>query len=135
MKAKSMFLLLAATLLTFSSQAQMADRQLERPVAQGPTATTAEELTREMVNRLRLNEVQYMKLLPVNRTRLARLSTINHQYKKDEATRTAKVAELDAYYQQECSRILTPSQLSQLHGGEQSQPSTAPATAAGNGLG
>ena len=45
--------------------------------------------------------------------------------------RAAKIAELEAQYEQECSRILTPSQLSQL---QSEQPATTP-TGSGNGLG
>lgn len=86
-----------------------------------------------MSNRLRLNEGQYLKLLPLNRTKLASLTTINHAYKNDEATRAAKIAELEAQYEQECSRILTPSQLSQLQQNN-GQPTTTPVNT-GNGLG
>jgi hypothetical protein len=131
---KSIFplLTLGLGLLTFSANAQMADRLHPEPASrQMPTNPT--EYTRAMANRLHLNEAQYLKLLPVNRTRMARLTAINRQYKNDETTRAAKIAELDSYYEQECSRILTPSQLSQLQH-EKPQPATQPAET-GNGLG
>ncbi|OGX83238.1 hypothetical protein BEN47_17700 [Hymenobacter lapidarius] len=88
-------------------------------------------LTREMTNRLRLNEGQFLSLLPLNRTKLVGLKSINREYRNDEATRAAKIAELEAQYEQECSRILTPSQLSQL---QSEQPASTP-TGSGNGLG
>ena len=40
------------------------------------------------------------------------------------------MAELEAQYQQECSRILTPSQLSQLQNNKSTQPAQT-----GNGVG
>lgn len=120
-------------LASFSSKAQMADRLTERPTAAQATATAAVAVTRDMTNRLRLNEGQFLKLLPLNRTKLAGLNTINHVYRDDEATRAAKAAELEAQFEQECSRILTPSQLSQLQQ-EHGQP-TIPPTGSGNGVG
>jgi Spy/CpxP family protein refolding chaperone len=129
MKAFFSIVALAGGLVSFSASAQMADRELPVPAIH-QTPTSAAALTRDMTNKLQLNEGQYLKLLPVNRTRLARLNAINRQYKNDEATRAAKIAELDAYYEQECSRILTPSQLSQLQDNRQSQPAQA-----GNGVG
>ena len=97
------------------------------------TRDDAVAMTREMTNRLRLNEAQFMKLLPLNRIKLAGLSSINREYKDDAAVRAAKVAELEAQFEQECSRILTPTQLSQLQQ-KNNQPTTTPANA-GNGLG
>jgi hypothetical protein len=125
-------LTLGLGMLTFSANAQMADRLHPQPAIY-QTPTSAAEMTRAMTNRLHLNEAQYLKLLPVNRTRLARLNAINRQYKNDEATRAAKIAELDSYFEQECSRILTPSQLSQYQQ-EKAQPATQPVDT-GNGLG
>ena len=52
------------------------------------------------------------------------MNSINQQYRNDEATRAAKAAELEAQFEQECSRILTPSQLSQLQQ-QNGQPATA----------
>ena len=95
--------------------------------------TRATTLTRAMAQRIHLNEGQYRQLLPLNRTKLVGIKNINSEYKNNEATRAAKTAELEAQYEQECSRILTPSQLSQLQH-EHGQPAPAPATS-GNGLG
>ncbi len=112
----------------------MSDRLSEHPqmLSKGP-APDAIAVTREMTNRLHLNEGQFLKLLPLNRTKLAGLTSINRMYKNDEAIRAAKAAELEAQYEQECSRILTPSQLSQLQQ-KTGPPATAPA-GSGNGLG
>ncbi|MBH8569221.1 hypothetical protein KB206_10025 [Microvirga sp. STS02] len=117
----------------------MADRLSEHPAVKSNLArkSSAEEAavaeTREMTKRLQLNEGQFLKLLPLNRTKLAGLHSIDQQYKADEATRAAKTAELEAQFEQECSRILTPSQLSQLQQ-QNGQPNNAPANT-GNGLG
>jgi hypothetical protein len=120
-------------LASFSARAQMADRLSEHPTFGKSLAKDAEVITRDMANRLRLNEGQVLRLLPLNRTKLAGLNSINREYKNDETARAAKAAELEAQYEQECSRILTPSQLSQLQQSN-GQPASAPATS-GNGLG
>jgi hypothetical protein len=128
---------LAITLLlagvSFGAQAQMADRLSEHPAMSKAYGDKAVSLTRDMTTRLHLNEGQFLRLLPVNRTKLAGMTIIEREYRNDEVTRAAKAAELEAQYEQECSRILTPTQLSQLQQ-ENGQPSGAPANT-GNGLG
>ncbi|WP_156175877.1 hypothetical protein [Hymenobacter terrenus] len=138
LKSVTAAMMLFCALASFAANAQMADRLTERPAASKstvskPISTDAVAITREMTSRLHLNEGQFLKLLPLNRTKVARLNSIHRQYKNDEATRVAKEAELEAQYEKDCSRILTPSQLSQLQQ-ENGQPATAP-TNAGNGLG
>jgi len=126
----------AAVLLVMgvsTANAQMADRQVEHPAPGNRSSSDALSMTREMTNRLQLNEAQFVKLLPINRTKLSSINSINHMYKADEATRTQKLQELEAQYEQECSRILTPSQLSQLQQ-QNGRPVTAPANS-GNGVG
>jgi hypothetical protein len=123
---------------SFSAQAQMSDRLSEHPSFSQATIRKAVSddamvVTREMTNRLHLNEGQFLNLLPLNRTKIVGLKSIDREYRTDAATRAAKVAELEAQYEQECSRILTPSQLSQLHHGTE-QPATEPSTS-GNGVG
>jgi hypothetical protein len=115
-----------------SAKAQMADRITDRPTPREASRQEVVAQTREMANRLHLNEAQYLQLLPLNRTRLSTLNGINREYRTDATTRASKAAELEAQFEQECSRILTPSQLSQLQ--REAQPANAPATA-GNGLG
>ena len=114
-----------------SASAQMSDRLVSQPSRTKSVANDALETTREMTNRLHLNEAQFVKLLPVNRTKISSANGINHQYKNDDATRLQKLTELEAQYEQECSRILTPTQLSQL---QHEQPATTP-IGTGNGLG
>ena len=107
------FTLLLA-LASFAAQAQMSDRLSEHPTSRKVPLVDATDMTREMSTRFHLNEGQFLQLLPLNRTKLTGLNSINHEYRNDETSRTAKTAELEAQYEQECSRILTPSQLSQL---------------------
>lgn len=123
---------LCLSLASLSARAQMADRITEQPTPREASRQEVVAQTREMANRLHLNEGQYLQLLPLNRTRLSTLSGINREYRADATTRAMKAAELEAQFEQECSRILTPSQLSQLQ--REAQPTTAP-TNAGNGLG
>ncbi|WP_426059296.1 hypothetical protein [Hymenobacter sp. B1770] len=123
------------TLGSFSAHAQMADRMAEHPTFSMASISKAASddaiiMTREMTNRLHLNEGQFLYLLPLNRTRLVGLKQINREYRSDNATRAAKIAELEAQYEQACGRILTPSQLSQLQH-DIDRSTTAP----GNGLG
>ncbi|MFD2720184.1 hypothetical protein ACFST9_15780 [Hymenobacter monticola] len=132
-KSNAFLLTLLLAGVSFGAQAQMADRLSEHPTFGKAVNADAQATTREMVARLHLNEGQYLKLLPLNRTKLAGLNSINRDYKNDEAARAAKTAELEAQYEQECSRILTPSQLSQLQQAN-GQPAAAPAST-GNGLG
>ena len=126
------FALLLA-LSSLSVRAQMADRLAEHPAQRKLPLVDAEAMTREMTTRLHLNEGQFLKLLPLNRTKLLGLKRIGREYRADEATRNAKIAELEAQYEQECGRILTPSQLSQLQQAKPN-PATEP-TDAGNGRG
>ena len=120
-------------LASTAAQAQVADKAVATPamtVAQGPLSLSAAELTRDMSFRLRLNEAQYIKLYEVNKTRVNQMARIKRDFSNDESTRSAKMTELDAQYQQECSRILTPSQLSQMQDGKQTPPAQI-----GNGVG
>ena len=121
--------MITKTLFTLSvllSAAGASHAQQGRPAGGPPQAATA--MTREMSNRLRLNEGQYVKLYSINRTRLTRQQEIEQATTKDAAARTAQLAELQSQYEQECARILTPSQLSLM---QQDQPQ-APANN-GNG--
>lgn len=112
MKANPLLLLPVALLLAVSGQAQTA-----HPL--DPT-----EQTREMSAHLKLNEGQFVRLLTLNRTRLLRQHEIEHSTKSDAPERASQLAELQAQYELECGRILSPSQLSQLQQDE-SQPPTS----------
>lgn len=116
MNAASCRLLPLALLLAATTQAQT------------PTSPqTPTEQTREMSTRLRLNEGQFVKLLTLNRTRQTRQREIERST-SDLSARTSQLAELQAQYEQECGRILSPSQLSQLQ-----QDENQTTTAGGNG--
>jgi hypothetical protein len=86
------------------------------------------ELTREMSARLQLNEGQFVKLLTLNRTRQTRQREIEQTTKTDLSARNSQLAELQAQYEQECGRIMSPSQLSQLQ-----QDENQSTTSGGNG--
>ena len=96
--------------------------------AQSLPAQTPTELTREMTTRLHLNEGQFVKLLTLNRTRQTRQREIEQATKADAAARSSQLAELQAQYEQECGRIMSPSQLSQLQ-----QDESQSAASGGNG--
>ncbi|AWM32372.1 hypothetical protein [Hymenobacter nivis] len=117
MKAKISVLLVLFALAYVPARAQFVDRtSIERAVPNISVFNAeATALTRQMANSLHLNEGQYAKLFNVNRTRVAQLGEINTYFKPDEPGRATRLSELDAQYDQECSRILSPSQLAQLH--------------------
>lgn len=96
--------------------------------AQSLPSQTPVELTRDMSARLQLNEGQFVKLLTLNRTRQTRQREIEQTTKTDAAARTSQLAELQAQYEQECGRIMSPSQLSQLQ-----QDENQSTTSGGNG--
>jgi hypothetical protein len=94
-----------------SAAAQKRDCYAERPGTLVPSVARVDGLTRYMSSQLRLNEAQYIRLRSVNQIKLARLDELEYEY-TDAAERHQKAAELEAQYQAECSRILTPTQLS-----------------------
>lgn len=123
--------------LSTASLAQKKDRYAERPGGdESPSLERVEEVTRQMSTQLHLNEAQFIKLREVNKIKLARLEEIQWQYAHDLSQRTAKLAELEAQYEAECGRILTPSQLSLLQE-EQRRDSvpTQPVNSTEGGLG
>jgi Spy/CpxP family protein refolding chaperone len=124
MMTKTLSLLPALLLLAVVSHGQTASTGTDPKTGQA-IAT----MTREMSNHLQLNEGQYIKLYSINRTRLARQQEIERATTSDVSARTTQLAELQGQYEQECARILTPSQLSLLQ-----QDQTNPATI-GNGQG
>lgn len=134
MKAKISVLLVLFALAYMPAHAQFVDRtSIERPVPNISVFNAeAAALTRQMANSLHLNEGQYAKLFAVNRTRVAQLGEINTYFKPDEPGRATRLSELDAQYEQECSRILSPSQLAQLH---QEKGAPLVPTETGNGRG
>ena len=114
------FTLLLFVGLASTAAAQKQDRHAELPGVGGPPAVRVEEMTRQMSSVLHLNEAQYIRLRAVNQIKLTRMDEISWQYKDDVAQQRAKLGELEAQYEDECSRILTPSQLS-LYRAEQQQ--------------
>ena len=120
MNAKAFFLLPALLLVAAVSYGQTASTIT---ITDPKTSQVVTAMTREMSNHLQLNEGQYIKLYSINRTRLARQQEIEHATTADASSRTSQLAELQGQYEQECARILTPSQLSLLQQ-DQTNPGT-----------
>ena len=120
MNTKAILTLSAALLLAGAAQAQTKVALSHDPAVK--------VMTQQMGNHMQLNEGQYVKLYSINRTRLNRQQEIERATTTDAATRTAQLAELQTQYEQECARILTPTQLAQL----QQEPTQI---AVGNGRG
>ncbi|UYZ64169.1 hypothetical protein [Hymenobacter weizhouensis] len=110
----ALFTLLLLVGLSTAAQAQMKDRHSERPGTTEPAPARVDELTRQMSRQLRLNEAQYIQLRAINKVKLARMDEIQWEYQNDPARRNALLMELESQYENECSRILTPSQLTLL---------------------
>ncbi|GAB3223782.1 hypothetical protein GCM10027346_03190 [Hymenobacter seoulensis] len=88
-----------------------------------------------MNKQLRLNEAQYIQLRAVNKIKIARADEIQWEFYDNPSLRSAKLAELEAQYEQECSRILTPSQLSLLRDEQKREVVPVPTDGNEGGLG
>lgn len=115
----ALLLVLAVLGLSGSVWAQRADRHAELPSGAMLDRARVEELTRQMCNTLHLNEAQYIRLRAANLIKYARQEEISWQFKDDMAAQRTHLTELEAQYEAECSRILTPSQLSTLQAEKQ----------------
>jgi hypothetical protein len=133
MKSLLSTLFLLAFMATAAS-AQMKERHAELPGVGAPSAARVDDLTRQMSNQLQLNEAQYIRLRAANKIKLARLDEIQWQFQDDTAMRDAKLMELESQFETECSRILTPSQLSMYHS-EQKRDSVPVSTGNEGGIG
>jgi len=122
MLLKSLSALPLFALLAVSAHAQT--QPATQPRTHGGAPTAATELTRAMSTRLQLNEGQYVQLLRINRARQLQQQTIEQATIGNESARATRLAELQAQYEQECGRVLSPSQLAQL---------TQPAAVGGKG--
>jgi Tfp pilus assembly protein PilV len=97
-----------------AASAQKQDRHAELPGANAVSQARLSEITRQMCNEMRLNEAQYIRLRAVNKTKLARLDEISWKYRDNASEQQNRIGELESQYEAECSRILSPSQLSVL---------------------
>lgn len=128
---KSLFLtLLLLGGLSSAAVAQKRDCYAERPGSLEPSLARVDGLMRQMSSQLKLNEAQYIRLRTLNQSKLARLDALDYDY-PDAEQRRLKSLELEAQYEADCSRILTPSQLS-LFQAEQPQQTTQPTPTDGN---
>ncbi len=130
-------LIVALLLLGFCSvaHAQRQDRFAERPGDAEPFAAQVEQLTHTMSQQLRLNEAQIIQMRAVNKIKISRAEEIQWQYQHNTAERNARLAELETQYEIECSRILTPSQLSMYHDDKQRDSIAVPVNSTDGGLG
>jgi hypothetical protein len=117
---KSVFVILLLLVgLTGAASAQKQDRHGELSGTSGLSMAQLRDVTRQTCNRLHLNEAQYIRLRAVNLIRMTRLDEISWQYKDDIVEQRARISEMESQYEAECSRILTPSQISVLRSEQQ----------------
>jgi hypothetical protein len=130
---------LIATLLLIGfcsvAYAQRRDQFAERPGDSEPFAAQVEQLTHTMSQQLRLNEAQIIQMRAANKIKISRAEEIQWQYQHNAEERNARLAELEAQYETECSRILTPSQLSMYHDDKKHDSIAVPVNATDGGLG
>lgn len=131
MKSLLLTLLLMGGLIG-SAAAQKKDCYAERPGSITPLTSRVDEQMQQM-SQLQLNEAQYIQLRAVSQMKLARLDELQYEF-ADATQRHQKISELQAQFEAECSRILSPSQLS-IFRAEQ-QPAVQPTTTSNeDGLG
>ncbi|MBF9224286.1 hypothetical protein [Hymenobacter ruricola] len=104
---------LPATLLLLVA-GHLAEAAPAEPVMDLALGQRATALTRTFTDRLQLNEGEFVRLRRVHRILLASLDDINIEYAQDPTTRHAKLLELQGYYEQERTRVLTPTQVGRL---------------------
>jgi hypothetical protein len=114
----SILLLVAG--LTFTTRVAHAD-ELRNETANADLALDlalgqrASQMTRPLIEVLRLNEGEYIGLRRIHKVLLAAIDDINAQYSAQSAVHRAKLEELQSYYEQERVRVLTPKQVGQLN--------------------
>lgn len=139
MKALVLTLLLLVSVVGAASaqkvKAHKASLLAELPGNNEIPETQVRALTDAMAKQLHLNEGQYVRMLATNRIKLARLDEIQWQYRDNVAQQHAQLQELQSQYETECSRILTPTQLSLLHESQQPQDTLPKADPTVGGIG
>ena len=80
-------------------------------LAQSTAEERAATVTRDMSEKLSLNESEYIKLKSMNRDRFTRAFEITSQYSNDMAMRDMKLAELQNAYDNQLREFLNPKQL------------------------
>ena len=115
-----------------AAQAQKQEHHAERPDGIDQTAVQAEALTRQMTAQLHLNEGQIVRLYKVNSIKVAQADEIQWQHHENPMRMQQALSELQSHYDAECSRILTPTQLSLMRG-PQPAPARQPDTEGGLG--
>lgn len=104
---KNLILTALTLLLTISSVfAQDNDYTLTRD-----QETKCTELTRSMVNELRLNELGYIKLKALNRERMALMEAAKENLKNDLAAQEKEYQQIEADFDQKLTAMLNASQL------------------------
>ena len=116
-------------------RAQKVDLFAELPGNNEPSEEKVRAMTRAMADRLHFSEAQYVRMLATNRLKLIRLDEIQWQYRDNVALQQAKFTELQAQYEAECGRILSPTQLSALHESEQRPEALPKADPTAGGVG
>ncbi|GAA3941716.1 hypothetical protein [Hymenobacter algoricola] len=76
-------------------------------------AAEATHLTKPLINRLKLNEAEYVRLRMLHKRWLVGLDDIRQNTPNPLMQRVQTIG-LESHFEQQCQRVLTPSQVSEL---------------------
>ncbi|SHJ50909.1 hypothetical protein SAMN02745146_3290 [Hymenobacter daecheongensis DSM 21074] len=76
-------------------------------------AAQATDITRPLINKLKLNEAEYVRLRMLHKRWLVGLDDINRHTANPMLRKVEKMG-LESRFEQECQRVLTPSQIGEL---------------------
>jgi len=127
--------LLLSFLLLAPAAAQLGDQLVELPCPLTSVRTGAHirVITRDFSQTLRLTQAQQVRMRVLYLTVVARQDELQWHYAGDPEQLRLQAQALDAYYEQECRKILRPAQAAQLLPAR--KPSGGPANDGANPLG
>lgn len=97
----------AALLLVGTSNAQTSTSDDVSPVIQA----RATALTKSMINKVQLNEGQYLRIKQLNERMLTEMDDNKSRYASDQATLDQRTADLQTRYEQSLQALLRPYQV------------------------
>ena len=116
MNKSTVFVVLILALFTSYAEAGSLEHSAVEsdPVLDLNLGEQASHMTQPLINQLRLNEGEYIRLRRIHKILLAAIDDINTQYASQPVEHRAKLEELQSYYEQERIRVLTPTQVGRL---------------------
>jgi hypothetical protein len=101
---KKIFTFVLLLFACMTAKAQMAD------TAPVPLKALATEQTRELAQKIGLNELEYIKIRNYTLQKMKAIQEINQQYAQDDDMRSKKIAAIEEEYQKNLVATLSPKQ-------------------------